>query len=216
MADNINSWIEELNSDNFVVRTQAAEALGKSGDSRAIDALKAAFRPYDYIPPTEELYIFYVTVAIILAENGVFAPYTQIAESDREPPFLRSRVLAKLTEVGEQRAMRAAVRMLASGDHWESYWAILTLTALKISDESASAALAALAAKEMDQYHRQKMIWALERVGTENALPTLNQIASDVKLDEKTRTSAQEAIRKINERLPPLINDLVRRWFKFS
>jgi len=218
MAETINERIAQLKHNDVAVRTAAAASLGKSGDPRALDALKEAFRPYEYIPPTDELYIFYVTVAIVLAENGVFAPYTQIAETDREPPFVRTRVREKLQQVGAQRAMRAAVKMLTSSDRWESRWGVLILASLTIPDEEASNALAELVRIERDSHHRREILWALGHVGTATALPALNAIVSDSNTTDQTRERVTEAITKIRQRtvrdLPPVLNEGCLSFFR--
>jgi len=49
MAETINERIAQLKHNDVAVRTAAAESLGKSGDPRALDALKAALTSYGFM-----------------------------------------------------------------------------------------------------------------------------------------------------------------------
>ncbi|MDY6932021.1 MAG: HEAT repeat domain-containing protein, partial [Halobacteriota archaeon] len=173
--------------DNRGSRVNAAWALGRIGDERAVDALEGALKDEDYRVRESAA----EALVNIGGERAVEALKGALKDKN---PSVRGNAAEALGEIGGERALDALVEALKdedSGVRGSAAWALG-----RIGDERAVDALID-ALKDKNPYVCGSAAWALGRIGDERAVDALVETLKDE--DSGVRVNAAEALGRIGD-----------------
>jgi len=174
--------LEDENSD---VRSSAAEALGKIGSEKAVEALLQAFKDEDW----NVRYRAAEALAMIGSEKVVEALLQALKHEDSD---VRRSAAEALGNIGSEKVVEALLQALKHEDSDVRSHAAVVLG--KIGSEKAVEALL-LALKDEDSHVRSIAAAALGKIGSEKAVEALLQALKDE--DSHVRRSAAAALGNI-------------------
>jgi HEAT repeat protein len=169
------------------VRGKAAYALGRIGDSRAVEPLIRALS-------NEDSYLS-DGAAKALTKIGELAVEPLIKALNNSDRLVRMYVVEALCKIGDSRAVEPLIKALNDSDRLVRYLAATALC--KIDDSRVVEPLIAVARSTDNITVRRDVVEALCKIGDSRAVEPLTRALNDT--SESVRKSVTEAVKKIED-----------------